>query len=92
MVLFRIVQEAMNNAIKHSRANTIEIQIDYQAEHFMLTIIDNGVGFEVHNTSPIATGLGLKSMQNRAHLIGAQINIQSLPGDGTNIKIELPNP
>ncbi len=90
MVLFRIVQEAMNNAIKYSRAKTIGIIIEYQSGLFLLTISDNGVGFDTNNTSPATTGLGLKSMQNRAHLIGAHLTIQSLPAEGTKIKIELP--
>ncbi len=90
MVLFRIVQEAMNNAIKYSRAKTIGIIIEYQAKQLLLTISDNGVGFDTNNTSPATTGLGLKSMQNRAQLIGAYLTIQSLPGEGTKINIELP--
>jgi two-component system NarL family sensor kinase len=90
MVLFRIVQEAMNNAIKYSRAKTIGIIIEYQAKQLLLTISDNGVGFDTNNTSPATTGLGLKSMQNRAHLIGAHLTIQSQPHEGTKIKIELP--
>ena len=85
MVLFRIVQEALNNCIKYSKAKNISIGLDYGKENFSLTVTDDGIGFDTH----VKTGIGLKSMQNRATLIGGEFSIQSSPGKGTIIIIKL---
>ncbi len=86
MVLFRIVQEALNNCIKYSKAKSISVELDYGKEKFSLTVTDNGIGFDTH----VKTGIGLKSMQNRAALIGGVFNLQSTSNNGTTISIELP--
>jgi len=88
MVLFRIVQEALNNTIKYSKAKNITVALNYDKENLLLHITDDGIGFDTH----AKTGIGLKSMQNRAALIGGRFNLQSAPGNGTSITIELPNP
>ena len=92
MVLFRIVQEAMNNTIKHARAKNIRVTLDYKPELFSLTIADDGTGFDASSLLGNQTGIGLKSMQNRATLIGGKLYIDSLPDNGSRISIELPNP
>lgn len=89
MVIFRIVQEALNNAIKHAKAKNISLQINYQAEVFTLTIEDDGAGFDTA-VMQNKKGIGLKSMQNRAQLIGATCTLQSSVKSGTSITIELP--
>ena len=86
MVLFRIVQEALNNSIKYSKAKNISVGLNYESTCFLLTITDDGTGFDTLNT----TGIGLKSMQNRSALIGAVFSLDSQPGTGTTISIELP--
>ena len=86
MVLFRIVQEALNNCIKYSKAQHITVQMNYETDCFLLTVADDGIGFDTHNTS----GIGLKSMQNRGALIGAMFSVHSQPGKGTTISLELP--
>ncbi len=91
MVLFRMVQESMNNAIKHSKAKDITITLDYQPYLFTITVADNGVGFDPQTLSAAETGLGLKSMQNRAKLIGGTCTINTAPGKGTAIIIKLDN-
>ena len=85
MVLFRIVQEALNNCIKYSKAKNINLELNYGAGHFSLSVTDDGTGFDT-NTK---TGIGLKSMQNRAALIGGDFSIQSSTGKGTAICITL---
>jgi signal transduction histidine kinase len=88
MVIFRIVQEASNNAIKHAKAKNISLQLNYESEVFVLTVQDDGIGFnsaEMQNK-----GIGLKSMQNRAQLIGGTCTLHSTPATGTSITIELP--
>jgi two-component system, NarL family, sensor kinase len=89
MVLFRIVQEAMNNAIKHAKAKNITVQLSYWPNAFVLIITDDGIGFNAVVLEPAQTGIGLKSMQNRAALIGGQFTITAANGNGTQIKIEL---
>ncbi len=85
MVLFRIVQEALNNCIKYSKAKNISVALNYDKENFLLHITDDGIGFDTH----AKTGIGLKSMQNRAALIGGEFSIQSSAGNGTLIIITL---
>ena len=75
MVLFRMVQEALNNAIKHSKAKNIEVRIQYEPTIFRLSIIDNGIGFNPSTLQSSETGIGLKNMQNRAALINALFHI-----------------
>ncbi len=89
MVLFRIVQESLNNAIKHAKAKNIDIRISYQPELFSLIISDDGSGFDPGTLQSAETGIGLKSMQNRAALIGAAFTLNSQNGNGTTIIIEL---
>jgi two-component system, NarL family, sensor kinase len=90
MVLFRMVQESLNNAIKHSKAKNITVQFQYEPAIFRLTIADNGIGFNAANLLSTETGIGLKSMQNRAALIGAVFSVYSTNENGTQINIELP--
>jgi len=89
MVLFRIVQEAIHNAIKHSKAKNISVTIAYTPGLFTLSIADDGIGFNKEALESTQTGIGLKSMQNRAALIGGLFLLESGNGNGTIIAIEL---
>jgi signal transduction histidine kinase len=92
--LFRMFQEMLNNILKHSKATRIIIAVNYSIDNkFVLKVEDNGVGFDMdkkRTQASSSSGIGLKSMTNRASLIGAQIVIQSQPGKGTIIKVEMP--
>lgn len=92
--LYRMFQEMMNNILKHSKATHVNIAVNYLIDNkFVLQVEDNGVGFDVdkkRTTASSSSGIGLKSMTNRASLIGAQITVQSQPGKGTSIRVELP--
>jgi signal transduction histidine kinase len=91
--LFRIFQEALNNILKHAKATEVAVDLDYEENLFSLEMRDNGIGFNVTEKQQSATsfsGVGLKSMFNRAKLIGADISMTSEPGKGTVILIELP--
>jgi signal transduction histidine kinase len=87
LVVFRIFQEALNNALKHSGAKLLKISLDYFDHLFNLTIQDNGVGFQADTLSN--SGSGLRNMVNRAALIGADAVIDSAPGKGCCIKITI---
>ena len=88
MVLFRIAQEALNNCIKYSKAKTITVELNYSPHSFLLCVTDDGIGFNETATA----GIGLKSMQNRARLIGAEFSVNSSPGNGTKVCVELLTP
>src|SRR5450755_3794300 len=92
--IFRMYQEMMNNIIKHSQAVHVKVSIIYSGnDTFVLTIEDDGVGFDVQQKKESgsgSSGLGLKSMRNRAKLIGADLTIQSEPGKGTSISVTVP--
>jgi two-component system NarL family sensor kinase len=92
--LFRMFQEMLNNILKHSKATRVIIEVNYLIDNkFVLKVEDNGVGFDTEakkTKTTSSSGIGLKSMTNRASLIGAKISIQSQPGKGTAIQVEVP--
>ncbi len=87
-------QEMMNNIIKHSKATHVNVALIYQGnDNFVLKISDDGVGFDVQekkDSGSGSSGLGLKSMRNRAKMIGADLAIESEPGKGTIIAVTVP--
>lgn len=89
LAFFRIVQEGIHNAIKHSRATSILVRIIGRNRDLSLEISDNGVGFDVE-AERSRTGLGLISMRERACLIGGQCRFFSSPGRGTRIVVRAP--
>jgi signal transduction histidine kinase len=82
--LYRIAQEAVCNGLRHSKAQLIEIKLSETGEHYRLSIKDNGIGFPSQAMKTSVT-LGLRSMRNRADLIGANIEIRENPGGGSVI-------
>lgn len=91
MVLYRIVQEALHNSVKHAKAKNINVQLNYKTAVFNLIIRDDGIGFNVAALQSSQTGIGLKSMQSRAALIGGTFSFRSSENNGTSISIEIPN-
>ncbi|MGB8516393.1 MAG: sensor histidine kinase [Gallionella sp.] len=86
--LFRITQEAVNNAIRHGHATHIDLRMSCSPYALVMEISDNGVGFDSKLVAPNA-GLGLRSMRYRADLIGATLQIASRREGGTHITIQL---
>lgn len=87
--LYRIAQEALCNALRHSKAQSIEIKLSESGEQYNFSIKDNGVGFPIQNIKTDNT-LGLRSMRCRADLIGAAIEVRENPGGGTSIFVSGP--
>ena len=87
--LYRIAQEALTNVAKHSRASSVEVILDRRQDHVMLIVEDDGAGFD-----PAAgtQGFGLLGMQERAALVGASLQIESSPGQGTTILVRMAVP
>lgn len=92
--LLRIVQEACTNVRKHAEADHISICLEEKSNHYWLVIQDNGRGMaesEVDLTPEIAH-FGLRTMEERAHSIGATLKIHSTPGQGTRLVVKFPKP
>lgn len=91
IVLFRVAQEAIMNAVKHAKATTITVTLRAEAGRLTLQVTDDGQGFtpgsEEHNWS--RQGLGLINMRERALALGGRFSIDSQPGSGTTIKVEV---
>jgi signal transduction histidine kinase len=92
LILFRILQEIINNIIKHAAATAINIKLEYLDNVLQLRVSDNGVGFDADNLPAEQRGMGLQNIQKRAGIIGGQAAILSSPGEGTNITIFIPYP
>ena len=90
---YRIVQEALNNISKHAEASQVEISLEQRDSAIYVSIMDNGRGFDLdkvlHPESP-ERGFGIIGIQERVSLLGGKIDIQSSPGFGTQISIEIP--
>lgn len=90
--LFRIVQEALTNCIKHAKAEHISINLAHDTYQTLLTIADNGMGFKDQELGQPdhAPGFGLITMRERAEFVGGSLHIESRPGHGTWITVEIP--
>lgn len=89
IVVYRIVQELVNNAVKHSGATTILAQVMSQDNLITITVEDNGKGFEQSQLEKIRTA-GMQNIQSRVNYLRGTIDIQSTPGKGTSVHIECP--
>ncbi len=90
LAIFRIIQELLNNAIKHSGAGLIKINSRYSAKKYlMISVTDNGKGFNIEEK--MNSGLGLKNLESRSQIIGAKFKLKSVPGKGTTAIIYLNN-
>ena len=93
ITLFRVVQEALSNIIKHSRARQADIRLFFKRRSLKIRIRDNGTGFDVQkmlNSTGGPQSLGLLGMRERVELANGSININSSQGQGTDIVIEVP--
>lgn len=86
--LYRIVQEAVSNALKHAEASRIQIQLTETPTHIVLMIEDNGKGFDFNNKS-IGLGKGLFNMRERSMLLNGTFDIESSPDKGTTIRVKI---
>jgi len=88
-MIIRIAQEAINNSLKHANARHLHIYIKYGMNEFQMAIKDDGVGFEL---APQRSGVGLQSIYQRARVINGDIEVKSVPGNGTEILLTIANP
>ena len=88
--LFRIAQEALHNALKHSSARNVSVDLTGVSDRIALTIVDDGVGFDVD--AAWRRGLGLISVRERVEAIGGTFELRSSPGAGTRLEVSVPVP
>jgi signal transduction histidine kinase len=92
LMIFRIAQELVTNAVKHARAREIKVHL-HVADTFILTVEDNGIGFDsgsLNTTNHPGRGLGLFNIENRVRLLGARLDHTKPGSHGTRITVTLP--
>ena len=87
--LYRIAQEAIRNAAKHSQAKEAWVKIGQHRDAIRLSIVDKGAGFDLR-TLKVGRGLGFVSMRERVDLISGSLTIKSAPGEGTCVEVRVP--
>lgn len=93
MVIYRVVQEALNNVRKHARATETEISLDSDDQRIVVEIRDNGCGFSEpasKGPSPGSGGVGLLTMRSRARMLGGDLRIEARPQGGTRVVLTIP--
>jgi two-component system sensor histidine kinase DegS len=93
IVIYRVAQEAINNAVKHAPKATVEVRTHLADDQFSLAVQDNGPGFDPHTVAAQRRGRhwGLDGMHERAALVGAQLSVTSSIGQGTMVQLALPH-
>jgi len=86
---FRIVQESLNNVVKHANAPRAQVELGFELDVLRISTSDNGIGFDPHARRRAHT-MGLASMRERAESVGGHLTIDSTPGGGTRVAAELP--
>ena len=88
-VLYRVVQEAFTNIVRHAQASTVSVAVTGLGERVRTQIDDDGVGFDA-SSRPGPGHLGVVGMEERAYLVGGTVTVTSAPGEGTIVQIEVP--
>jgi signal transduction histidine kinase len=88
--VFRIAQEALQNALRHAHADRLAVRLGADDGRLLLTVSDDGVGFDVA-AAPRSRQLGLTSMEERAQAVGGTLALESRPGAGTTVRLEVPS-
>jgi signal transduction histidine kinase len=86
--LFRILQEALTNVMRHARAHTVQIALVEEGGQLRMTVIDDGVGFAVDAARP--TSFGLVGVRERVLMLGGDMTLESEPGEGTSLSVAIP--
>jgi signal transduction histidine kinase len=88
LCLFRVVQEALTNVLRHARARTICVSLTTTAKSVELNVVDDGVGFIASERT--RSGLGLRSIHERVRFMQGHVRVDSRPGEGTNVLVRIP--
>ncbi len=91
LVIYRVVQEALSNVVRHARASTARVTLERRDDAVRATIEDDGIGFDVDDAlRGDGRGLGLFGMRERATYVGGHVDIESRPGAGTRVRVTVP--
>ena len=88
--IYRIVQESLTNIVRHAQATRADILLERRGNHLVVVVEDNGVGFDL--TTPKTNQLGVLGMRERADMLGGSMTVESAPGKGSTIILEVPCP
>jgi signal transduction histidine kinase len=91
VALFRVVQEALSNVIRHSNAEHAQVALEQEGRSLKCTVSDTGTGFDAASPHGVRDGLGLTGIRERLDSIGGEFRIQSQPGRGTRLIMVIPN-
>jgi signal transduction histidine kinase len=89
ITLYRVVQESLNNIVKHSQAGEARVSIDRESDAVTITISDNGRGFAPPRAEAKAGGFGLAGMAERVRILGGELSIHSREGQGTTVIVRI---
>ena len=91
LIIFRIIQEAFNNIIKHSKASNVSLLLNYNEHNLNIQIKDNGIGFDKEiSMSDMPIKAGLNNMETRSKIFGGDFKLKSFPSNGTEILVTVP--
>jgi PAS domain S-box-containing protein len=89
LVLYRVIQEALTNVVRHAEAEAVEVSVTQVGEAVVARVADDGRGFDAAGEILSGEGLGLVGMEERARLVGGNLEISSAPGEGTRVELRL---
>ena len=90
--VLRIAQEALANVARHAHATEVHVELRYESDRLLLSVVDNGTGFDPDAVSSGGDHFGLEGMRERAAGLAATLSVTSAPGDGTSLRLVLPLP
>lgn len=89
IAVYRIIQELINNILKHSKATQANLEVTCKRNMLYITVQDNGIGFDPKSKATKTKGIGLTGIENRVKLLDGKMEVQTIPGTGTTINIQL---
>lgn len=89
LILFRVLQELLNNILKHASASSVHVSLSYGKNYLEMIVIDNGKGFDTLKALRTSNGMGLGNIFKRAKMVNAEFDINSIPGEGAKAYIKM---